>query len=296
MADPPVFYILPQSHLEPASSATSWLGRIVSSYRDPAASFTPVHPSRLLQGQATETVLKNASSILRGSSNSTLVAKLTGIASASSAKDRGSGISFETSEIRCLRLQNHPKLFEKLCADDEVKNDLSRWLSPGGKPAYMIVALLIWTDASFISSRAKSDSSGGSVSVAVSTIVGATTGVILPGDMGNPEISRSVGTTQERRVTAFSEGSHIFAFQYRTVRRRAYSIFSDFTPRLGKGPRVKGDQVFSDKDKEVKEVDDEEREMVPMQVEIDEGHVSWVDVVDDEPDIEDLGNLSFAFH
>ena len=118
-------------------------------------------------------------------------------------------------------------------------------LKPGGEPAYFIVGMLIWENATFVDSRSTSNGIGGSVELPVSAAVGASTGLVIPNI--NPGVGAEADAVQRRRLAGFSEGSSIFAFEYRTVRRRVYSIRGNFTPRLsGYGGRIEKDRVFGD--------------------------------------------------
>jgi hypothetical protein len=77
MSDLPTFYLLNPERVEPASSARSWLGRIVQNYAAPDAAFTPAEPSGLLSGSSvSETTIADASAFLRGTSPTVTLAPL----------------------------------------------------------------------------------------------------------------------------------------------------------------------------------------------------------------------------
>jgi hypothetical protein len=192
-----------------------------------------------------------------------------------------------------VRLQNHDKIFDALRQNDEVKSDLGRMLSPGGKPAFMIVAVLIWSDASFTGVRKVESSLSASVTVPLAAAVAAATGAVVPGV--DPKLSGERGSSTSRMLDGLSLGSHIFAVQYKAVRRPAWAIGRSSTPVLeDKGPRVEGVKRFAGKFGEEKFA---ESELEPVEVEMDEEFVSRADVLDDddELDTEEIGDVGFAF-
>jgi len=70
-------------------------------------------------------------------------------------------------------------------------------LRPGGQPVYMIVALLIWTGATFAEARALSKSRGVGGTLPVSTAA-SLAGVGTPIDVGDPELGRTVDEARKR--------------------------------------------------------------------------------------------------
>ena len=293
MSPSPVFYLLKPERVEPASSAASWLGRIVGNYAAPDADFTPTDPSRLLRNiTVSETKIADVSTFVDNATNEQLELQLTGLASTFRARGRGSEVEFSTTSIRYVRLQNHGKALIAMYGDGEVMEDLSRMLKPGGVPAYFIVGMLIWENATFVDTRSTSKGVGGSIEVPVSTAVAASTGLVIP-DI-NPGVVAESEATQTRSVAGFSEGSSIFAFEYRTVRRRIFSITSNFTPRLGGyGGRIEKDKVFGDSSpkEDVASVPGEG----PVVIDDDVDGVSWADLAEEELAVESVCDLSLAF-
>ncbi|KAI4269140.1 MAG: hypothetical protein L6R38_007577 [Xanthoria sp. 2 TBL-2021] len=292
MSSSPVFYLLKPERVEPASSMCSWLGRIVQNHAAPDANFTPTAPARLLHDiTLSETKIANASAFVDNATNDKLELELTGLASHFRARGKGSGVEFSATSIRYCRLQNHEKALEAILKDVEVKEDLRKMLKPGGEPSYFIVGMLIWENATFVDERSASTGMGGSVELPVSIAVGATTGVVIP-DI-NPGVAAESEAVQKRTLAGFSEGSSIFAFEYRTVRRRVYSITANFTPRLGGyGGRIEKDRVFGNA---APQQDDEPmQEEGPVVMDDDDG-ISWADLVEEELEIERFCDLSVAF-
>ncbi|KAL8683838.1 MAG: hypothetical protein Q9186_000181 [Xanthomendoza sp. 1 TL-2023] len=292
MPSSPVFYLLKPERVEPASSVCSWLGRIVQNHAAPDANFTPSDPARLLQEiRLSETEIANASAFVDNAMNRKLDLQLTGLASTFQARGNGSGVQFSTTRIRYIRLQNHEKALEAILKDVEVKEDTRKILKPGGQPAYFIVGMLIWDNATFVDKRSISKGIGGSVELPVSIAVGASTGLVLP-DI-NPGAGAESETVQNRTLAGFSEGSSIFAFEYRTVRRRVYSITQNFTPRLGGyGGRIEKDRVFGGSTSRQDGLPMLNESPVVMD---DDDDISWADLVEKELGVESVCDLLVAF-
>ncbi|KAF2490677.1 hypothetical protein BU16DRAFT_530324 [Lophium mytilinum] len=292
MADTPFFYLLDPERLIPTSDIALWLGRIVKHYAEPDASYTPSDPSPFITTPISANALVNTSSVLSGSNNTSLSAALAKSASVAASKSSSSGTDFTTPEILSVRMQKYDTIFDSMRQNDEVKADLGRMLTPGGKPAFMIVAVLIWTDASFTDVRSLESSVSGSVTAPLTATVAATTGVVVPGI--NPKLKGEKGSSTSRKLAGLSLGSHIFALQYKAVRRPAWAIGRSFTPKLeDKGPRVEGVKRFAGRLEEESKTEDG-----PVEVEMDEDLVSWTDVLDEdegELETEELGELALAF-
>jgi hypothetical protein len=149
--------------------------------------------------------------------------------------------------------------------------------------------MLIWEDAAFVDRRTGSVAGGASVQLPVTAAVAASTGVILP-DI-NPRVSSADTANGDRSIIGFSEGSGIFAFEYRAVRRSIYSVSRDFTVKLGGyGARMEKDSLFSHGDSK-----DLSAELTETEVEMDEEDVDWPDVIDDGPEVGQLGSFNVAF-
>ncbi|KAF2274698.1 uncharacterized protein EI97DRAFT_476713 [Westerdykella ornata] len=257
----PTFYLLKPERVEPASDALSWLGRITQNPAAPDANFTPIAPQRLLARHPTS-----------------------------------------ETEIANATAFNHQKALDALCEDEGVRRDLARMLRPGGEPAYFIVGMLIWQDATFVDRRVKARGVGASLELPVSMAVAATTGVVIPiHGMMDPSVGSGEETARERAMVGFSEGSHIFALEYRTVRRRIFSLGRDFTPKLGGyGGRVQKDSVFGHHDAATTTTtpttkgDGSSAESNAVIVLDDEGD-EWLDDLHEPPEVETLCGVSIAY-
>lgn len=133
----------------------------------------------------------------------------------------------------------------------EVKADLKKWLTPEGKPAYMIVGLLIWNDASFEETISQEASLKGKAKLpAVTGFVKAHTGTSA--GAGDPAVEASKTDAKQVMSKGSVKGKNIFAFEHRAVRRCSYSLIGDPTPKSVEnyGPRVSGDKLFAGHDEE----------------------------------------------
>jgi hypothetical protein len=294
MTDIPVFYMLNPERLLPADSVDTWLGRIVKNYNEPDGHFTPQDPQPFVLSPKAETTIDDVTTLLQASSHSSIGARLGKIVTGSYSHGSGGKIDFSTSCIRSVRLQNHGKIFDALKQDPEVKRDLAEMLTPGGKPAFMIVAVLIWTDSRFTNTRALTEGSSASTRLPVGIISTAAMGVPIVG--ADPEVRVSKHDAVTRSVEATSRGSHIFAIQYKTVRRPARSLVTGFKAVLNdRGPRIEGPKTFRGSEKDAEETSIVEEAAVTL--EMDEDYISWTDILEEDEslEIEDLNEIGFAF-
>jgi hypothetical protein len=196
--------------------------------------------------------------------------------------------------MKCIRLENYPRVFEKVAKLPDVQSDLTQYLRPGGKSVYMIVGLAIWTDPVFTENRSAGSKFDVGEQIPIATIgAAAGLGVPLPTDVGDPKIGHSSKSTSENKLDGKLPGSYIFAFEYKAVRRKAYSVMKDFTPKLEDcGPRGKGDRVFGG---EGKAESDRARSEDLGTLIVDDGEVVWTDTVSSmQLEEVDVGGISFA--
>lgn len=246
MQDPPPYYLLDPRRLLPASSTPSWLGRIVLDFRDPAASFTPSSPQRFTSGLTTEADAKDVQVEVLRTRSRALSGALSEIVSAANGAGKSAGFSFQTGEMRIVRLGGYRDVFRTMREDPEVRRYLAQELRPGGAAAYMIVGLLVWTDATLSVREESSRRRAVEAQIPALGIGCAVAGVQLPLEIGgDPAIGVSSSNTGVTRMGMSLPGSRIFAVEYKAVRRKAYAIWPN--PKAdwdGRGPRGAGDQSF----------------------------------------------------
>jgi hypothetical protein len=129
--------------------------------------------------------------------------------------------------------------------DPEVKRYLAAMLTPGGKPAFMIVAVLIWTDSRFTNTRALTEGSSAGARLPVGIF--STAAIDVPVVGADPEVRVSKHDAVTKSVEATSKGSHIFAIQYKTVQRPARSLVTSFKTVLNdRGRELKAQRLSKD--------------------------------------------------
>jgi hypothetical protein len=252
---------------------------------------------------------------VKTSSNRSLTSALSQIASLSHTSDRQTTLDFSTSSIFSLRLENYPKVFNKLVAEVDVMADLAAMLPPIGGSAYMIVALLIWTNAKFTETLDvnKTNKMKGKVPVGTLASSTASSGLVTT-DAGNLEVELAGADELHIVGKGFSPGSSIFAFEYKIVRRKLLSsLVGKFQPELTTyGPRVVGDKVFAgsptaegQEEDEVESTTESEAQRVTGKDEmdsarkavfvVDEDDVVWTDLLaESRPSEVGFGDIKFA--
>lgn len=288
----PVFYLLPMASLEPASSATSWLGRIVQNYASPGSAYTPEDPSPFVTAPLSDKTFTDVTAILKSSSSSEVKARLSSLASLSRSSTPQHELDVSSQSFRFLRLRNHDDVFKALRESPEVQRHLADSLRLGGSPAYMVVGLAIWTDAKFTKSESTAKASSADLAAPVTAALAASTGIVLPG--ADVEVGRRSTAMTGNQLVGVGQGSSIFAIEYRAVRRRLRSVMDSFGPSLEQyGPRTANGFVFSGGRDAVPE--QKARIEQPAVLTIDEEDVGWTEILDDGPEVEEFEEFAFAF-
>ena len=277
----PFFEILDQERLIPADELSQWLGRIVKHHREPEASYTPTDPSPFVIYPLSVTEIDNVFGNFSSLKSNSVSLALSNTVSLSNSGSTGGTTGFDSKRIVSVRLQRHDKIFRSLRENNEVQEDLREMLTPGGGPAFMIVGVLLWSDATFTSTRSLTSVASTNVSSPLAAAFKIATGTSMPAIV-DVSISPSKDTSTSKTLQGVSLGSHIFAIQYKMVRRPSFALGRSFTPRLeDKGPRVEGSKKFGDnKDANLKVEGGEVEE--PLEVNMDEDFVEWTDVLDEE--------------
>ncbi|KAK3899739.1 hypothetical protein C8A05DRAFT_36634 [Staphylotrichum tortipilum] len=292
MPDLPPYYILDPRRLLPASAAADWLGRIVVDFRDPHAAFTPDHPQRFTEGLVVEDGAKDVQADISRSRSAAVSGALSELVSVSNGRGQSAGFSFQTGDMHIIRLSKYRDVFLTMREDPEVREYLARVLKPGGAAAYMIVGLLVWTEASLSVDREHSWRHGVEAQIPALGIASAVAGIPLPIEIGDPAVGVSSSNTARTRLAMSFPGSRIFAIEYKAVRRKAYAVWRN--PKAdwdGRGPRGAGDQSFG-----THEADFDETEEDPfgtegdvdgkngqghLDLEMDGDHCVWYDTLGD---------------
>ncbi|KAI8629649.1 hypothetical protein F5Y19DRAFT_431354 [Xylariaceae sp. FL1651] len=302
MSNDTPFYILDPRRLLPEEDAASWLGRIVKDYKDPAAWMTPKDIQKSLQCElpVNEVVIDNIDTRMSSLDDASLKIGLTNIASVLSGSGRDGSFSFQTTSMRVVRLQGYSNVFNRICRLPEVRGDLESVMRPGGKPFFLIVGLLVLTDVKFAEHYAKMKSVGFDATAPVIEVASAAvSGMPLPIDVGDPMLGRTAVNGRERKWQGSVSGSYIFGFEYKAVRRKAYSLMKNFMPQLkAYGPRGQGDHVFhhgGETEGPQMGLQPVENAEVDIGLIVDDEDAVWVDTLEDglPREVEFLG-LTFA--
>jgi hypothetical protein len=295
MADRPFFEILEHERLIPASELSQWLGRIVKFHFEPNASYTPIDPSPFVIYPLSLTEIHDVTSVVTAAKGMSLEGAIGESLTAASSTSSGGHIDFTTRRILSVRLQRYDKIFQALRDSPEIKQDLKDMLAPGGRPAFMIVGALIWSDATFASVRSIESQLSASATAPLTAAVAAGTAVPLPNI--DPKLKTSRDHSTSRMLEGLSLGSHIFGIQYKAIRRPILAFGRNFKPiMVDVGPRVEGSIKYSGS------VGAEARVMTESEdaiYQMDEDFVDWTEVLDEEDgeieslEVDDIG-LVFA--
>ncbi|KAH6666033.1 hypothetical protein B0J14DRAFT_605159 [Halenospora varia] len=284
MTEAPAYFFLSPDQFESGSNASKWLGRIVKEYSSPNAEFAPEDPSRYLAGTS-EMDLFDLTRDQATKSATELYARIGNLVSLGHSGEKNAALAFETPCIRCVKLQHHAKVFERLQNDPETKAWLLQHLTTFGKPAFLIVSLLIYTDASITTVRNEGGNKNANLRLPLSAAVGTTAGIPLPAI--DPEGGARKSDLQESHAHAKTKGSKIFAFQYRILRRQP------FTVKLGHfGPKSESSKLFGGEE----HVREGNLEKDQLALRIDEEDVPWEEEFEEDGNlkVESLGGCNFA--
>ena len=199
----PVFFLLKGPSLPAASEAKAMLGRIVKNFAQPLADYVPEDASSYTKLEPNVTHLSNAARIADATNSKVLKAKFLSIAEALRSQGRSQASILENSKISAWELRRQETVFQQLTKSPEVLSQLKQWAKPKEDPAYMIVGLLIWQDATMASIKAQGKSSEASIKIptgaATSAAIVSTTGVYVPpnliGDIEGEKGETSEGVT-----------------------------------------------------------------------------------------------------
>ena len=281
----PVFFLLKGPSLPPASEAKTMLGRIVKNFAQPLADYVPEDASTYNKLEPNITHLSNAARIADAATSKVLKGKFLSIAEGQRSEENSASSILENSKISAWELRRQETVFQQLTKDPGILAQVKQWAKPKKDPAYMIVGVLVWEDATMASVKAKSKSSDATMNIptgaASSAAIASTTGVVIPPKViGDVEGHKSKASEGVMFREAQSDDKHIFAIQCRNVYGRSSGFFKTQTGVIleDHGPRVEEDRMFGDNDAFVVTREDSE-------VLLDEKEADWTDTLDelDEP-------------
>jgi len=259
MPDDPSFYILKSPHFPPAELMPLLLGRIVKNYASPFDNFTPQDPRKYLDSPCVECKSRNVSAVISSDEEGSLSTKLKGIAEFSTQSNATAATTFETNNVRSVRVTQHTKAFKKLIEDPVIEAEVRSWLTVGGKPAYLIVGVCIWENAKVKQETTTDEGAAGSVTVAAGTAAAAaaSAGAAVPAWVnGIGDLVTDVKLKEQtvKTINADTDGNSIFAIECRNVYRILSSILKGFPVQMSDhGPRYPAARTLGEQKKKEEE-------------------------------------------
>lgn len=248
----PVFFRLRGPVLPPGEEAEQMLGRVVRNYAQPLGDgYSPENGGAFAIGAPVKTKWLRASEVFSRSASGNIELRLPASAGQATAQIEGSqSFSLTNSEVLAIELRHQPEVFRKLLADAET----GAWIRANCRltePLYMITGLLVWRDAVQDESsehRVAGNASFNPAAAAAAAATAATSGAAAPlaalaGDTGASAGGEKVEKREQKKE---NEDSHVFAVEYKVVRRRKRDVVGGFAPALkGHGPAIDADRQYS---------------------------------------------------
>lgn len=225
MSDKLTFYLLKQLNFI-NDDATKWLGRIVKEYDSPIANSVPADPTLYLPtpDHVYNTSIANATALLKASSSQKFKTVLANVLDGNYERTGTREANVVTKKLTRWRIRNDEEVLAKLLADESVKTRVSTWLSLMGKPVYFIVGVLVAEDIDTSAKTSASRTIGGNVDVPIIDIATAAAGVPLPLNLGGISFEENTSRSSDYEVQGQSQGTQIFAMEYKMLRRRLFSL------------------------------------------------------------------------
>jgi len=264
MEQDPTFYLLKPFNFIPEDEPKQWIGRIVKAYQDPASNFTPntPDPTPSTPGAANlnpsasaganpifapsiydDPDFSNVETLIKSSHSKSASVLLADMLKLSQSSSDSSAPEFKARQVRRLKLRQEDICLEHQLALPEVKSQLKEWHGIR-RPVYFIVGLLSTNHIRY-SERTKQQSSRAMEAKpptkAMAAAAGAPPGVVP--DVAKIEVSKSEDAGMDSTLTV--SGSHIFAFEFRVLRKRILSTSGVVDMRPG---GVRGDRTFAHED------------------------------------------------
>jgi hypothetical protein len=144
----------------PLLEMNNLLDRVVKSYANPIADYTPNgSPQKLIDFPAPpiSSGLTTAQAVLSSSSRVSAKALFTSLVALTWQHADNATVSFESEGIEVVRLKQHKETFDFFKAVPAVEQTLAKVI-PVGRKAYLVVELLIWRAATFSTGSASNKS------------------------------------------------------------------------------------------------------------------------------------------
>ncbi|KAK0725288.1 hypothetical protein B0H67DRAFT_550891 [Lasiosphaeris hirsuta] len=243
----PIFFRLRGHVLPPGSEAKKMLGRVVRNYAQPlGGGYTPEDGSQFTFGPPDETKWLRASDIFSRSASGSIDVRLLPGSGASAEFDHAQNHALTNSEVLALALRHQPEVYQRLLADPEA----GAWIRANcgiNRPLFMITGVLVWRDAvqqDVYEKRAAGQAQIDPVAVAMAAT--QTAAPLAPLVAGSTGITAAGEKVEERNRERESEDSHVFAVEYKVIRRRRRDFLGGFAPKFqDHGPAVDTDRQYA---------------------------------------------------
>lgn len=240
MASGSTFYLLPPLNTIPAKDPQDWIGRIVKSYSDPRANFTPPKDNPAIEGANVDddTGFRNVEEIVKNARSKSAQLLLADMLHFTHTRSTADAPHFQSAKVQRLKLLQEDTYCKRLLTLDHVKTQLREWHKIN-RPVYLIVGLLI-ADRVHYAEEAHEESTSMIEAKPPTQLISAAAGfpVSMP-DIAEGSVSKTM--EQQRGVTLTAMGKRIFAVEYRVLTKRLLSMSGQVDMRPG---GIRGDRSF----------------------------------------------------
>ena len=244
MASESTFYLLSPLNTIPAKDPQDWIGRIVKSYADPRANFTPPNENRAVEGVSVDDDpgFRNVEEIINSARSKSAQLLLADMLRFTHSRSTADAPRFQSAKVRRLKLLQEDTYCKRLLALDEVKTQLREWHKIN-RPVYLIVGLLI-ADRVHYAEQTQEESTNMIEAKPPTRLISAAAGspVSMP-DIAEGSVSKTM--KQQRGITLTAAGKRIFAVEYRVLTKRLLSMSGQVDMRPG---GIRGDRSFGYKE------------------------------------------------
>ncbi|MCJ1226926.1 hypothetical protein MMC12_003581 [Toensbergia leucococca] len=282
MSTEPTFYLLPPLNTIAVEDPREWIGRIVKSFSDPEANFTPEKPLPPDQQPVVkdDPGFSDVEEIIEFATSKSLRLSLVDMLRISHSRTVTNAPQFQSTKVRRLKLQHEDRYCERILAEEEVKAQLKLWHRVR-HPVYLIVSLLV-SDQVHYAEKANKNTSHDITAKPPSQLAS----IAAASPMPMPDLAQySMSTSSKRKLGMglTATGRRIFAVEYRVLIKRLLSTSGQVDMRPG---GVRGDRSFGREEEAMGSPDTEEQQSEvisdpdPFSNFVEEGEEDYCFVID----------------
>lgn len=240
MSSEPTFYLLPPLNTIPVEDPREWIGRIVKSFSDPEANFTPGRhlPSDQQPLVKDDPGFSDVEEIIESTKSKSLQLSLVDMLRINHSRSVTNAPQFRSPRVRRLKLQQEDQYRERVLALEDVKAQLKLWHGIR-HPVYLIVGLLV-SDQVHYAEKASKNTSDNIMAKPPSQLASIAAAAPVP----VPDIAQgSMSTSSQRKlgIGLTATGRRIFAVEYKVLIKRLLSTSGQIDMRPG---GIRGDRSF----------------------------------------------------